>query len=210
MKRQIKSVKRSSRYKDRILIKLYDGELIKTSEEFFVKSSLKANDFIDQEVINSLQNDIRIRQALDTAYKFLSFRVRSNHEVYQKLSQKGYNKFEILEVIKKLINMNYLNDNEFANIFTRDKFKVKKHGPLTVIDGLKKHKISDETIHNTIFKYYTDDSIAELIDFHLIKKNKLSTKKYFDENKQKIVSMLYRKGFSYEDINRVLAEKKFI
>lgn len=210
MKRQIKSVKRSSRYKDRILIKLYDGELIKTSEEFFVKSSLKANDFIDQEVINSLQNDIRIRQALDTAYKFLSFRVRSNHEVYQKLSQKGYNKFEISEVIKKLINMNYLNDNEFANIFTRDKFKVKKHGPLTVIDGLKKHKISDETIHNTIFKYYTDDSIAELIDFHLIKKNKLSTKKYFDENKQKIVSMLYRKGFSYEDINRVLAEKKFI
>lgn len=210
MKRQIKSVKRSSRYKDRILIKLYDGELIKTSEEFFVKSSLKANDFIDQEVINSLQNDIRIRQALDTAYKFLSFRVRSNHEVYQKLSQKGYNKFEISEVIKKLINMNYLNDNEFANIFTRDKFKVKKHGPLTVIDGLKKHKISDETIHNTIFKYYTDDSIAELIEFHLIKKNKLSTKKYFDENKQKIVSMLYRKGFSYEDINRVLAEKKFI
>ena len=210
MKRQIKSVKRSSRYKDRILIKLYDGELIKTSEEFFVKSSLKANDFIDQEVINSLQNDIRIRQALDTAYKFLSFRVRSNHEVYQKLSQKGYNKFEILEVLKKLINMNYLNDNEFANIFTRDKFKVKKHGPLTVIDGLKKHKISDETIHNTIFKYYTDDSIAELIEFHLIKKNKLSTKKYFDENKQKIVSMLYRKGFSYEDINRVLAEKKFI
>lgn len=210
MKRQIKSVKRSSRYKDRILIKLYDGELIKTSEEFFVKSSLKANDFIDQEVIDSLQNDIRIRQALDTAYKFLSFRVRSNHEVYQKLSQKGYNKFEILEVLKKLINMNYLNDNEFANIFTRDKFKVKKHGPLTVIDGLKKHKISDETIHNTIFKYYTDDSIAELIEFHLIKKNKLSTKKYFDENKQKIVSMLYRKGFSYEDINRVLAEKKFI
>lgn len=210
MKRQIKSVKRSSRYKDRILIKLYDGELIKTSEEFFVKSSLKANDFIDQEVIDSLQNDIRIRQALDTAYKFLSFRVRSNHEVYQKLSQKGYNKFEILEVLKKLINMNYLNDNEFANIFTRDKFKVKKHGPLTVIDGLKKHNISDETIHNTIFKYYTDDSIAELIEFHLIKKNKLSTKKYFDENKQKIVSMLYRKGFSYEDINRVLAEKKFI
>ena len=59
MKRQIKSVKRSSRYKDRILIKLYDGELIKTSEEFFVKSSLKADDFIDQEVINSLQKDIK-------------------------------------------------------------------------------------------------------------------------------------------------------
>ena len=48
MKRQIKSVKRSTRYKDRILIKLYDGELIKTSEEFFLKNSLKVDDFIDQ------------------------------------------------------------------------------------------------------------------------------------------------------------------
>tara|TARA_B100001287_G_scaffold3885_1_gene2954 strand:- start:934 stop:1566 length:633 start_codon:yes stop_codon:yes gene_type:complete len=210
MKRQIKSVKRSTRYKDRILIKLYDGELIKTSEEFFVKNSLKVDDFIDQKVIDSLQNDIRIRQALDTAYKFLSFRVRSSYEVAQKLSQKDYNKLEISEVIKKLISMNYLDDSEFADIFTRDKFKVKKHGPLNVINGLKKHRISDETIHNTIFKYYTNDSITELIEFHLIKKKKLSTKTYFDENKQKIISMLYRKGFSYEDINRVLVEKKFI
>ena len=208
MKRQIKSVKRSTRYKDRILIKLYDGELIKTSEEFFVKNSLKVDDFIDQKVIDSLQKDIRTRQALDTSYKFLSFRVRSSHEVAQKLSQKGYNKLEISEVIKKLITMNYLDDSEFADIFTRDKFKVKKHGPLNVINGLKKHRISDETIHNTIFKYYTNDSITELIEFHLIKKKKLSSKTYFDENKQKIVSMLYRKGFSYEDINRVLVEKK--
>ena len=210
MKRQIKSVKRSTRYKDRILIKLYDGELIKTSEEFFVKNSLKVDDFIDQKVIDSLQEDIRIRQALDTAYKFLSYRVRSSYEIAQKLSQKDYNKLEISEVIKKLITMNYLDDSEFADIFTRDKFKVKKHGPLNVINGLKKHRISDETIHNTIFKYYTNDSITELIEFHLIKKKKLSTKTYFDENKQKIISMLYRKGFSYEDINRVLVEKKFI
>ena len=140
----------------------------------------------------------------------MSFRVRSSHEVAQKLSKKGYNKFEISDVIKKLITMNYLNDSEFADIFTRDKFKVKKHGPLTVINGLRKHKISDEIIHNTIFKYYTNDNISELIEFHLIKKKKLSTKTYFDENKQKIVSMLYRKGFSYEDINRVLVEKKLI
>ena len=210
MKRQIKSVKRSTRYKDRILIKLYDGELIKTSEEFFVKNPLNVDDFIDQKVIDSLQNDIRIRQALDTAYKFLSYRVRSSYEIAQKLSQKDYNKLEISEVIKKLITMNYLDDSEFADIFTRDKFKVKKHGPLNVINGLKKHRISDETIHNTIFKYYTNDSITELIEFHLIKKKKLSTKTYFDENKQKIISMLYRKGFSYEDINRVLVEKKFI
>lgn len=210
MKRQIKSVKRSTRYKDRILIKLYDGELIKTSEEFFVKNSLKVDDFIDQKVIDSLQKDIRTRQALDTSYKFLSFRVRSSHEVAQKLSQKGYKKLEISEVIKKLITMNYLDDSEFADIFTRDKIKVKKHGPLAVINGLKKHRISDETIHNTIFKYYTNDSITDLIEFHLIKKNKLSTKTYFDENKQKIISMLYRKGFSYEDINRVLVEKKLI
>ena len=210
MKRQIKSVKRSTRYKDRILIKLYDGELIKTSEEFFVKNPLNVDDFIDQKVIDSLQEDIRIRQALDTAYKFLSYRVRSSYEIAQKLSQKGYNKLEISEVIKKLITMNYLDDSEFADIFTRDKFKVKKHGPLNVINGLKKHRISDETIHNTIFKYYTNDSITELIEFHLIKKKKLSTKTYFDENKQKIISMLYRKGFSYEDINRVLVEKKFI
>ena len=134
MKRQIKSVKRSTRYKDRILIKLYDGELIKTSEEFFVKNSLKVDDFIDQEVIDSLQKDIRTRKALDTACKFLSFRVRSSHEVAQKLSQKGYNKLEISEVIKKLITMNYLDDSEFADIFTRDKFKVKNHGPLSVIN----------------------------------------------------------------------------
>ena len=210
MKRQIKSVKRSTRYKDRILIKLYDGELIKTSEEFFVKNPLNVDDFIDQKVIDSLQEDIRIRQALDTAYKFLSYRVRSSYEIAQKLSQKDYNKLEISEVIKKLITMNYLDDSEFADIFTRDKFKVKKHGPLNVINGLKKHRISDETIHNTIFKYYTNDSITELIEFHLIKKKKLSTKTYFDENKQKIISMLYRKGFSYEDINRVLVEKKLI
>ena len=73
---------------------------------------------------------------------------------------------------------------------------------ITARTGIKKRRILKEKGKATSY-------LAINAANNLIKKKKLSSKAYSDENKQKIVSMLYRKGFSYDDINRVLVEKKF-
>lgn len=62
-----------------------------------------------------------LRYALDAAYRYLSHRARSIHEVREHLSKKGYCDAVVEEALDRLVQYGYLDDLEFARQFVRSK-----------------------------------------------------------------------------------------
>ena len=134
----------------------------------------------------------------------LSFRPRSIKEVSNRLIHKGWNKDLADRVTGELVDKGYLNDEEFAAIFARDRAKNKCLGPVALKSELIKtgvaQKIIEQTIEAVYSKYPADELIQRLmkkrgidLDVPLVKKEK-----------QRFINLLKRKGFTWDQMESVV------
>ena len=208
--RKIKSIKRSKRYNDRIIITFYDKSVLRLTEDAFLLHPYAINDIIKENDVSLLNKDMRIREARDAAYRLLGYRMRSIYEMKIKLKSKGFSSNEVENVINKLEDLGYLNDEQFAETLAREKISNKKVGPIFVQSELKKHNIEQAMIDKIIKNAYQEHKILELIKFHINKKIKSNSSMLQFAEKKKIDSLLYRKGFLWDDINTAYAELDLI
>ncbi len=102
-----------------------------------------------------------------------------------------------------LIDSDYLNENRFAQSFTRGKFSQNKWGKVKIKYELLKKGIS-ETLITKALEEINDEEYNQLIEKLIIQKiNK-------DENLQtqisKIIQYLISKGFEYELVKSIITE----
>ena len=92
-------------------------------------------------------------RGLNTAYRFLSYRPRSEAEMKERLHRRGFEDSKIEIIINKLKEQNLLDDTAFAQFWkeNRDTFRPRSKR-LTGLE-LKKKGVADE-----IIKEVTDDS----------------------------------------------------
>ena len=112
-KRKILSIKRSTRYNDRIIVKLDDKSVFRVPEDAFVLNTLHVGETVTLDEIEDYDVKMRLQEAKDAAFKLLSFRMRSIAEMRKRLKEKSFSEIEIDDVIDKLTKLNYLNDVEF-------------------------------------------------------------------------------------------------
>lgn len=63
------------------------------------------------------ENKPLTKKPMDAAADILTRRPYSSHDLAQKMIEKGYPKEDVSETIAKLIDMGYLNDEEYARMF---------------------------------------------------------------------------------------------
>ena len=200
---KIIKIHRSSRYSDRIVITLDNKNVFRIPEDVFVLKPLRVGDFISKTEIKKYDKKMRLQEAKDTAFKFLSFRMRSQSEMRKKLKDKSFLEHEINYAIDLLLKYNYLNDKEFAFSFAKEKIKLKKIGPKLLSFELTRRGISEEISVQVIEECYNDNSIYKLIRHHLEKK-KINKKSKLDiKKKKKLTDFLLRKGFNWQAISVV-------
>ena len=125
-KRKILSIKRSTRYNDRIIVKLDDKSVFRVPEDVFVLNPFHVGETVTLDEIENYDVKMRLQEAKDAAFKLLSFRMRSIAEMRKRLKEKSFSQIEIDHVIDKLTKLNYLNDVEFGKAFVKEKIKTKK------------------------------------------------------------------------------------
>ncbi len=138
-----------------------------------------------------------------SAVKYLSLKLRTSNEINQKLSELGYEEEIIDKVIKKLVEIDYINDYQYAIKYITEKTKLQPKSIKMLSMELSYKGISDDIINKALEKIDLDeDNIAYKL---LIKKfSKLTS---FDEkNLQKMRSFLANRGFSYRQISRAISE----
>ncbi len=132
-------------------------------------------------------------------YKVLNFikkRVRSEFEIDEFLEKNDVTDKE--KIIKKLKNINLINDEMFCKAFIADKVNLSNDGYYKIYNELLKHNIDSLTITKYLdeYKEYLNEKLSRLI---LKKFN--SSKKSLIITKQKITNEMINLGYDKEDIS---------
>ena len=205
-KRKILSIKRSTRYNDRIIVKLDDKSVFRVPEDAFVLNPFHIGETVTLDEIEDYDVKMRLQEAKDAAFKLLSFRMRSIAEMRKRLKEKSFSQIEIDHVIDKLTKLNYLNDVEFGKAFVKEKIKNKKIGPKAIKSELFPHQLSSDFVDELIESVYKEYKINDLITFHLKRKKIKKNTQMNKSDLSRLNNYLLRKGFEWDNINGLYVE----
>jgi len=168
-----------------------------------VASCLNVGDSLDEEKIRALQEENSIEEAYQKSLKLLSFRPRSKNEIRSRLKQYGFQTSQIEAVVDLLTSKGYLNDQQFARDWIENRSTFRPRGKrLLRLELMEKH-IDEQTIQDALEDFPEDEQLIQKAVREYLPRLKGLDKKNF---KKKLFGFLYRRGFSYEDINLVLEE----
>ena len=142
--------------------------------------------------------------ARSRAIKYIMYRLRTSKEIYDKLLELGFSTEIINRVIADLEQLEYINDEECAKKFIESNKKSKKISKSMIKLKLKNKGIDGEIIEKYLEKLAVSDFDA--IEKVLIKK-KFSDDLPFEE-KNRILAYCVRKGFSLDEVLKVIKEIK--
>lgn len=142
----------------------------------------------------------KFNKLYNNALKFLSFRSRSEKEVFDHLIKKEEAVEVITQVITKLKEQKFLNDYEFAKQWIESRMRFRPRSQKLLIFELKQKGISQEII-DTVINYeglvINDlEKAKELVKKKIEKYKGLSRQEVF----QKLGGFLARRGFDYDTI----------
>ncbi len=205
-KRKIIEIKPQVRNPRRKTLKFDDGGVLGISEDVFISHKFEIGSEISEDLFNETINDELKNKVYNSALRLLGYRMRSCAEMKQRLLEKKYPLNIIEETIDRLLSIKYLNDAKFVEAFAHDKVKIKKIGPLELRRELIPHKIESELLERTIKKIYEKYLVFDLIKQLLDKKKIQFGTKLEQKTKKRILDLLNRKGFSWNEISAVFTE----
>ncbi len=205
-KRKIIEIKPQVRNPRRKTLKFDEGGVFGLSEDVFISHKFEIGSEISGDLFNETINDELKNKVYNSALRLLGYRMRSCAEMKQRLLEKKYPINIIEETIDRLLSIKYLNDTKFVEAFAHDKVKIKKIGPLELRRELIPHKIESELLERTIKKIYEKYLVFDLIKQLLDKKKIQFGTKLEQKTKKRILDLLNRKGFSWNEISAVFTE----
>jgi regulatory protein len=148
-----------------------------------------------------LRLNIGTKEAFKKITQFCSYQERSHQQVKEKLYSFGLYKNEVEELISKLIEHNFLNEERYAEVFAGGKFRIKGWGKVKIKYELKQQGVSDYCIKKALSAIDAEDYYNKCNDLFEIKKNTLSKEKNIFSKRKKIQSYLLQKGYESSIIN---------
>jgi regulatory protein len=137
---------------------------------------------------------------------YCAYQERNHHEVKQKLYGYGLYKTEVEELISKLIEENYLNEERYAIAYAGGKFRVNKWGKTKILYELKQKQISAYCIKKAMASIPMDDYEACLQKLAIEKLKSLQGEKNIFIKRAKLQNYLMGKGYEYEWIKNVMVD----
>ncbi len=146
------------------------------------------------------------QQALPKIKHYCAYQERCHQEVKDKLYGYGLNSKEVDELLSRLIEENYLNEERFAIHFAGGKFRMKKWGKVKIKYELKQKRVTDYCIRKALASI-DEEVYMVVLKKHLADKLKsLGAEKNIFIRKRKLQDYLIQKGFESDLIREALLE----
>lgn len=190
--------------KDKFVIETDTKESFLLSYNDFERYKIHNEMTIDDELYTHLLNISKFTEAFEISLNFLSYKLRTEKEIIKKLKSKKFSIEIIDEVITKLKNLDLLDDYNYAKIFINDKINLTNYSKRRIINDLYQ-----KGIDKRIYEDYLEDVFGynmELDKATQIVETKINIWKEKHEGydlKNKIVTFLLQKGFSYDVAKQV-------
>ena len=147
-----------------------------------------------------------VEEALQRAFKFLSYRPRSEAEVRAKLTQSGFSPQDVNAILEKLRSLNLLNDETFARDWARGRAEGRGYGPLRIERELREKGIGPSMIREALRETFGEGEGREKARVLLEKKFR---GKDMDDRKvlHRAVAFLQRRGYRNSVIAKLLDQR---
>jgi regulatory protein len=136
-----------------------------------------------------------------------AYQERSQNETRYKLYEYGLHSEDVEQIVSRLIEENFLNEERFAIALSGGKFRIKHWGKIKIKMELRKHKVSEYCI-NKALNAINDTDYLNTIAFVLEKKirqTKLSDKqKLFYTVLNYAASRGFERDLATEELNKLL------
>ena len=180
-------------------ILLSDGSEIKTYDDVILKYGLLYHKTIDNELLNKINIDNNYYEIYYKVVNYITKRLRSEKEINIYIDKNNITKTDKEKLIKKLKEMDLINDLNFTKAYINDKINLSNIGIDKIKSELLNHNISSDIIDNELNKI-DNNLIKEKLRKLIIKKTKNS--KYTGYKlKYKVVNELINLGY---DKNQIL------
>ena len=187
---------------------LSNGEVLELNGKVITDNELLIKKDIDNELYNKLKRDNTICILVDTSIKYIDRRLRSINELRDYLKNKEEDTIIIEEVIDKLIDYKYLDDDRFTKAFIKDKLNFTNWGDYKIKNELKRLGVNEEIIYNNMSNI--DDNIYYERINKIINKDISTNKKYNGiKLKNKIYNHLLTLGYSKEKVISIINNYNF-
>ncbi|MDO5014676.1 MAG: regulatory protein RecX [Clostridia bacterium] len=173
----------------------------------FYLLGLQENEEIDEEKLIFIKDKIDFSYLYNCAVKILSLRANSEKELRDKLIKKNRREYVVEEVISKIKEQGYLNDEDFAKAYSKELIQKKGKSKNYVSFKLREKGINNSMIDEVLEDYNIDEKerIEDIIQ-RKYKKVNLNDEK----EKRRIYNFFVRAGFKTGDIltvfNKIVGE----
>lgn len=155
-----------------------------------------------QPVTPSVSEEL-IERAKEAAYRLLSVRDRSVHELRGRLLDKGFSESIVDDTIGRLTEVGLLDDATFARNWVQHRAKYNAKGKRLLHQELRHKGISDEIISTCLEELSTElqkEAATSLVDKRArrISAESIATREGYQKAKQRLYNMLLRRGFNYD------------
>ena len=142
---------------------------------------------------------VTFEAAVEKIQRYCAYQERCQDEVRQKLREWQIEPPKAEQLIKELVSDGFVNDERFAKVFARGKFKIKSWGIAKITSELKKRGISDNCIAKALKEIDTEAYQATLnkLAQQWLLKHKMEPEFV---RKQKLFRYLVSKGYQMDEI----------
>jgi regulatory protein len=183
----------------------FDNEdVFECSVDLVVKFNLVRGIVIDTEKFELISKEQRLIDAKQAGYNFASYKPRTEQQIRNKLSEKGFTDSEINNVLNFLIKFNLIDDDKYAKLFVKDYLKRKPSGAKKLQLELYKRGIKKQTALSAIDEQLNPLDMESLAFKAGEKKLNLLKNKSDEKKKKALTDYLFRQGFDWDIIKTVL------
>jgi len=183
-------------------------EEITLYDDVIVKYNLLVNKDLDDNKLKEITKYNSRMEAYYLSIKALNKKMRTKKELFNILKKKDIEDSIIHEVINKLDEENYLNENRYVIAYISDQINLNLVGPNKIRNNLLELGIDLEDI-NRYLETIDEDVWNKKIDKYIARKIKNNSNLSGTKLKQKIAIDLVAKGFYKESVMRIIENYEF-
>jgi len=144
-------------------------------------------------------------QAWSKALKWCAYQERSQQDVRDKLYDYGLHEREVEELISRLIQEGFLNEERFAIAFAGGKFRILGWGKVKIKLALKQKRVSDYCIKKALSQIDDKAYIEKLKKVVLKRSKEIKEKDTFKRN-YKLAQYALSRGFEQDLVWSIVGE----
>jgi len=178
-----------------------DGQFaFPVAAEVALKKGLKVGQRLEPSQIEALTSAQTAQSCLEVALRYLNYRPRSEQELRQRLSRRGFDQETIAQTIQRLKEMGQVNNLAFAQFWVENRQSFRPRSRLRLRQELQVKGVERETIE-TVVSGLDDETNA-----YLVARKKQNAWAGSDARtwRHRMGAYLSRRGFSYGVIKDAL------